>query len=192
MRRFTVLLAALSLVLGASAALAEADLGFKGIGGHLDYVDPENIDAVFGFGGVVDLGTIAPKVGLQADVDYWSKSYDFGGGFFATTVDATFRVISIGATAKYYIPVSSKNMHPFAGGGLAVHLTDFSIDASGYDDYYSDSADASETKVGFDLCGGTMYNLSKKLDGYGELRFRFVSDVNQFVLRAGLVYKLGQ
>jgi hypothetical protein len=187
MRRFAVLLAALALVLGASAALAETGIGFKGIGGHLDYVDPENIDAVLGFGGLVDLGTITPEIGLEGNLDFWSKSMDF------LNWSATTRVISIGATGKYYFAVNNKAWRPFAGAGLAVHLLHGSVDYNaGYLPYLSGSASSDDTKFGIDLCGGTLYGLNNKFDLLGELRYRLVSDVNQIVLRAGVVYRLGQ
>jgi hypothetical protein len=185
MRWITVLLAALALIVGASATPAAAKIALTGIGGHLDYVDPENIDAVLGFGGLVDLGTITPEIGLEANVDYWSKSYDFG------LEGITFRLISIGGTGKYYFAMKDSPLRPFAGAGLALHLAHSSFDyPAGYDAIFV--KDASDSKIGIDLCGGTLYGLSPKLDLLGELRYRLVSDVNQIVLRAGIIYRMGQ
>jgi opacity protein-like surface antigen len=186
MRRVSVLFAILALVVGASAATAAANLGFRGIGGHLDYVDPEHIDSALGFGALVDLGTLTPDIGLEGNLDYWSKSYD------VLTYGASFRVISIGATGKYYFAVENAAFRPFAGAGVAIHLSKASVDyPAGY--YFgAGSADVSKTKLGIDVCGGTLYAVSPKLDLLGELRYRLVSDVNQIVLRAGVVYKLGK
>jgi hypothetical protein len=189
MRWITVLLAALALIVVASATPAAAKIALTGIGGHLDYVDPENIDAVVGFGGLVDLGTITPKIGLEGNVDFWSKSMDF------LNWKATTRVIAIGATGKYYFAMKDSALRPFAGAGLALHLIHGKVEYnSGYLPYYgfTGSASSSDSKVGIDVCGGTLYGLSTKLDLLGELRYRLVSDVSQMVLRAGIIYRMGQ
>jgi opacity protein-like surface antigen len=184
MRWITVPLAALALLVGASPPPAAAGLAFTGIGGHLDYVDCENMDAVLGFGGLVDLGMITPVIGLEGNVDYWSKSYDIG------LASASLRLISIGATGKYYFAAKGVSLRPFAGAGLALHLAKASSDVSYLG--YSQSVSASESKIGIDLCGGTLYGLNDKLDLLGELRYRLVSDTNQMVLRGGIIYRMGQ
>jgi opacity protein-like surface antigen len=189
MRWTTVALAILALLVGASVTLAASNIGFKGIGGHLDYVDPENVDATIGFGALVDLGMITPEIGLEGNVDYWSKSYDI---LFASS---KFRLISIGATGKYYFKLQNSPLRPFAGAGLALHLAKATVDYNaGYNPYFgfAGSTSASDTKIGIDLCGGTLYGLNEKLDLLGELRYRLVSDVNQLDLRAGVIYRLAK
>jgi opacity protein-like surface antigen len=188
MRRIMLLLLSLSFVLGASASLAYSKVRITGIGGHLDYVDPEDIDSVVGFGGILDLGTMMPDLGLEANVDYWSKSYDLP---MVADANASFSLLSFGATAKYYFAPEETALRPFAGGGLALHFAQASVDyPGGY--YFSGSADENQTKLGIDLCGGALYGVSGKIDLLGELRYRLVSDVNQVVLRAGLIYRMGQ
>jgi opacity protein-like surface antigen len=189
MRWITVLLAGLSLLVGASAAPAAAEIAFTGVGGHLDYVDAENMDAVLGFGGLVDLGMITPEIGIEGNVDYWSKSYD---SLYGST---TFRLISIGATGKYHFAAKGVPLRPFAGAGLALHLAHASFDYNAghlpYAGYIAEDS-SSDSKIGIDLCGGTLYGLNEKLDLLGELRYRLVSDVNQIVLRGGIIYRMGQ
>jgi opacity protein-like surface antigen len=190
MHRIAVLFAALALLVGASATFAAAEIAFTGIGGHLDYVDPENVDAVLGFGGLVDLGMVTPEIGLEGNVDFWSKSYDFG------VASASLRVISIGATGKYYFAAKDVPLRPFAGAGLAVHLAhgsvDYPADYFSYAGYTLVDTSSDDTKIGIDICGGTLYGLNEKLDLLGELRYRLVSDVNQLVVRAGVIYRMGQ
>ena len=191
MRRMIVLFASLALVLSASAALAETGIGFKGIGGHVDYVKPENVDAAIGIGAIVDLGLLTPNIGLEGNLDFSSKSYD--SPLFLGTAKLTFRDIIIGATAKYYFPLADSKLRPFAGAGLGINLFHSKAEFTGQYAYLTGySYDNSETKIGIDLCGGTLYGISPKLDLLGEFRYRIVSDVSQTVLRAGVVYKLGQ
>ncbi len=189
MRKIAITLSALALLGSAPAAFAATGIAFTGVGGYLDYVDPEHIDAVLGFGGLVDLGMVTPEIGLEGNVDYWSKSMDF------LNWSTSSRLVSIGATGKYYIPAGESPLRPFGGIGLALHLVHGSVDYNaGYVPYpgFIGEASSDDTKIGIDLCGGTRYGLNEELDLLGELRYRLVSDVNQIVLRAGVVYRLAE
>jgi hypothetical protein len=44
-------------IAGSSIAAEKPDIGFKGIGARLGYVDLEDWDGTFNFGAVADLGT---------------------------------------------------------------------------------------------------------------------------------------
>jgi len=89
----------LALMMAASTAFAEADIGFKGAGGRLQYVDTD-AGSTIGFGGHVELGEIAPRWALQGNLLYWSKSEDvlqFGG----STASWSWSLLSVEAIAKY-------------------------------------------------------------------------------------------
>ena len=194
MRRLVFPMIFLALVLAsalaAPAAHAEAKLGIKGIGAHLDYVDPEGLDGVIGVGGLVELGTIAPRVHLEGNVDIWSKSNT------VFSVKTTIRDIAFGGTVTYYfLGEADSPVQYYAGGGLALHMVHAKVSGSYYvPEYYPYSTEASntDTKLGIDLAGGARYALSGPFQVLGELRYRLVSDTNQFELRGGLVYKLGK
>ena len=62
------------LLLVSGSALAQSDIGVKGVGPRVGYVKPSDIDGVVGFGGVLDLGWFAPRWGFDTSLDYWSKS----------------------------------------------------------------------------------------------------------------------
>lgn len=188
MHGFSVMLGFLVSVLGATAVSAATGLGLNGIGGHLDYVDPEHTDAVIGLGALVDLGRIIPEIGLEGSVDYWSSSMD------SLHSSTTSRAISISVTGRYSFAVNDESLRPFAGVGLAMHLWHWRDDYdAGYvpDPGSGREKSGSDLKLGFDVCGGAFYGVSRNLDLLGELRYRMVSDVNQVVLRAGVVYRLG-
>jgi opacity protein-like surface antigen len=181
-------IATVALVLCYSSfAMAEADIGFKGIGGKIGFVSPDNIDGTFGLGAFVNLGTFAPQVGFEATLDYWGSSS--GSGSFS--VD--FRDIIFGARAKYLFKVNNEKWKPYAGGGLALHL--FNSDTPAIDfgppiGVVGGGSDSS-TKIGVDLIGGSGYTVGEKVDLVGELMYRIVSDVGQFVIYAGAVYWFG-
>jgi opacity protein-like surface antigen len=187
-RRTAVALGILGLLLSPSATLAATGIAFTGLGCHFDYVDPEGIDATIGFGGVVDLGKIAPGVGLEGNVDYWSNTHDV---VFASL---TRRLISFGGTAKYYLKSQDSPLRPYAGGGIALHLfrSTLKYPAGALTDGLRYDIVQSSSKFGIDFCGGTLYGLNAQLDLMGELRYRLVSDVNQVVLRAGVIYRMAK
>jgi opacity protein-like surface antigen len=189
MKRYELLVVAL-LICVSSNALADADIGFKGVGGRLSFVSPEDVDAAIGFGAIADLGTITPDIGLQATIDFWSKSEE------EFDVESSFRDIVLGARATYNFSVDNPDFTPFVAGGLAIHLFHVEVDApearvagivvggGSYDD--------SETKIGIDLAGGTRYAVSENADIIGEAMYRIVSDVSQFVISAGVIFWFGE
>lgn len=170
----------------ASLASAEVDIGFKGIGGKIGLVAPSDIDATFGLGAFVDLGTFAPQVGFEASIDYWSSGE--GSGDF----EVDFRDIALGARATYRFEVSNEKFKPYAGGGLSLHIFNVdtpSVTVPGFGTVGGGSD--SETKIGLDLLGGTRYTVGEKVDIIGEAMYRIVSDVGQFVVYGGAVFYFG-
>ena len=84
----------------AVTAFTQSNIGLNGIGGKIGYVDPEgDMESTIGFGAVADLGTITPKIALEADVFYWGKSYD--EHFYGATGEAKFTSITVSAVGKY-------------------------------------------------------------------------------------------
>jgi opacity protein-like surface antigen len=188
MKRITfTVLAVLVAVSVVSAAHAEADLGFKGIGGKLNIVfpDAEGIDNAIGFGVMGDFGTIIPELSLQGTIDFWSKSEG----------PVSFRDIAIGARTTYTFPLDNASIKPYAAGGLAIHLLKVEVDAPSYDFgfvTYGGGVEDTDTKIGLDLAGGALFTVSDNMDILGEAMIRIVSDVTQFVISGGVVYWFGE
>lgn len=171
MRRASLMLLLLCLVFafGAGEALAQG-LGFKGIGGRLSFVKPEDVDGTIGFGAHADLGEIIENLTLYPSLEYWSK----GEG------PADFSQFAVNADARYYFP-SSNNLSFFAGGGIAFLFN--SVDVGPFDD--------SETDIGLDLLGGVDVPVSDNLVFTGSAKF-VISDGNVFRITAGLTYLIGE
>lgn len=119
--------------------VAAQNIGFKGVGGRLGFVDAKGIDGTIIFGGHVHLGEIIENLVLIPSVDYFSKS----------SVD----FLSINGNVRYYFPTSG-NIDLFAGGGLAIVRV---------------SNGASDTELGLNLKGGAEMPLSDNLVGTAEL-----------------------
>jgi hypothetical protein len=183
-RNVTFLTLALSVAL-ASAALAQADLGFKRLGVAASMVNAEEMDTAFGIGVFADMGTIAPQIGLETRVDFWSK----GEEAFGTEV--TVRDITLGARGKYHFPVEHPTIRPFAGAGLGLHMLHAEVSILDPFTGATMSIEDSSTKLGFDLGGGIATSISPRTDLLAEVWYGIVSDYNQFSLRVGVSQKLG-
>src|SRR5204862_8048579 len=116
MKRHSLFLALAFTFLAAPAAMAQSHLGLKNLGVAVGIVSPENIDATFSFSGFADWGTIAPRIGLETRLDYWTHSETTFG------VDANIHDATLGARGKYFFESSNPRVRPFAGAGLALQF----------------------------------------------------------------------
>jgi len=186
MKRTVLLLTLAALALAAPVALAQSDLGLKRFGGAFGFVDPEGVGSTFSLGIFADHGTLAPHIGLESHLDYWSQSENFFGE------ETSIRDLSLGVKSKYHFVVSNPKVMPFAGVGLGLHFLKASSTVPAFGPFPATTYEASDTKVGFDLGGGVGTPLSPKTDLLGEMWFGVVDSANTFSLRLALSYKLGQ
>lgn len=185
MKRIALLLPLVVLVL-AAPAFAQSDLGLKRIGGAVGFVDPENLGTTFSLGVFADHGTLAPHIGLESHLDYWSQSDNFFG------TENSVRDLALGVRGKYHFQVSNAKVQPFAGVGLGLHFLKAEATIPAFGGFPATTVSASDTKVGFDLGGGVGTPISPRMDLIGETWFGIVDTANTFSLRAALSYKLGQ
>src|SRR5262249_30719903 len=101
MKRFPLFMLLAIGLLTAQQAMAQSNLGFRAIGGNLAFVNAEDLDGTFGFGVFADMGQIAPRIGLEPVLEYWSKSDNAFGA------EASMRDVSLGARGKYYFEVAN-------------------------------------------------------------------------------------
>lgn len=180
-----VLVLALALLVFATLAVAQSDIGLKGVGGQLGFIMPDEIDNTIGFGGHAYLGTIIPNLELYAYADYWGKTYAQ-----SADTEAKFSVIGIAGVVKYRFNVSG-DIKPYAGGGLALNIGSWSFEYSGpYAQYLNDTS-GSETDLGLYLVGGASKTFSPTLDGFAEIRYN-TGGVDYLGIYAGVTYKLGK
>ena len=182
-RKALFLVLALGL-LSAQQAMAQSNIGLRAIGATAAFVSPENSDGTFGLGVFADLGQIAPHIGLEPHIEFWSKSVDEFGA------SSSLRDVTVGARGKYYFEVQNPKIRPFAGAGLGLHFlhSEVSTTLPGFGPM---SASASDAKLGLDLGGGLATPINAKNDFRAEAWYGIVSDVSQFALRVGISHKLG-
>ncbi len=171
------LLFILVLVL-AIPAFAQSDIGFKGIGGRLGYVDPDGPDGTVLFGVVADLGTWVPKLHWDASIAYWSSGEDLGAGWDASWSDLAFR-----STVKYHFIEGP--WEPYAGGGIGLHMLSAEVNSP-----YG-SADDSESDFALVVLGGVEHQFNEKWKGSADLMFDF-GDAEQMSVQINVIYLLGK
>lgn len=186
MKRFALLLTGALLLATAPVANAQSDLGLKNLGLAVGFVSPENLDMTFSIGGFADWGTIAPDIGLESRLDFWSWSEtNFG-------IETTIRDITLGARGKYYFKTANPKVRPFAGTGIGIHFVTAEVYVDPSTGFPESRASETRTKMGLDLGGGLATPLNPRTDFLAEAWYGIVSDVSQFSLRAGLTYKIGK
>lgn len=159
--RFSALAAAGMLALFglSSAAQARGWDGYRGFGAKFGLVDPDHWDSTWTIGAYGEFG-VAENVTINVGIDYWKTDEENH-----RWVDAELRDIAVGGFGRFIIPTSG-SMHPFIGGGLALHMLDFDW-GNVHDD---------DSEIGFDIGGGVIFGNVRDLGYIAELRMREVDD----------------
>lgn len=191
MRYVTVVPLFLALcTFGSQSAAAESRVDLQGIGARVGIVDPDQVGSTIGVGVFADLGMLAPRIGFESYLDYWSKSEDLYPGAEASLSD-----VAIGAKGKYHFSTSNPKIRTYAGAGLGIHFVKAKVsfaeqDLGGFV-LPAMTLEDSSTKLGLDLGGGLSTPVGARTDFQAEAWYGLVSDVDQFSLKVGLLYRLG-
>ena len=187
----TVVIAIAISLLCSTMLFGQADIGFKGVGGKLGFIDPGGgIGSTISLGGVADLGTIIPKIALEASITYWGKSWDVIGADWKTTC------ITIAAIGKYYFSEPDQQLRPFAGAGLGLNYSSFSYDTPVFNQqtgtWGTDEKTDSDADIGLHMVGGANYRLSDSMDGFAEFRWVNGGDWDYWGIYAGVIFNLNK
>jgi len=146
-------------------------LGFQGVGARIGFVDPEGTSSTVDLGIHVDAGEFVQHVHIIPLVEYWKVG--------VSGVDVS--DLSIGSDINVDFPVEGGRVIPYAGGGLGLHFVKA-------DDPFTPGASFSDTKLGLNLQGGIRNQVMPNLGIFGEVKYNFVSNVNQLKLMGGFTY----
>jgi hypothetical protein len=187
MQRKVILLTLAACALFSQTAIAQTNLGLKGIGGAVGVVSPEDMDATFGLGLMLDHGTIVPHLALESRLDWWSKSQDAFGS------EVTARDIAVGARCKYLFDLKTPTIKPFVGSGLGLHFLHAEVNVTPPPGFPGQpmTVEDSSTKLGLDLGGGMMAAVNPRTALLAELWYGVVSDFSQLSFRVGMEYRFG-
>lgn len=159
-----------------TAAQADVGLGFKGIGGTIGFVDPENVSSAVDLGFHIDAGTIVRNVHLIPSLNYWNVGADVGA-YHADVKD-----FAISTDVNVDFPLQGGRFTPYLGGGLGLNFLSFDSNAP-------NGVSSNETKLGLNVLGGMRNDVMPNLAIFGELRYSFVTDANQLKILGGFTYK---
>jgi opacity protein-like surface antigen len=178
--RTTAASAALALVMALSLAPAahaqsatqhpEQGFGFRGIGAQAGLVDPEGASSTITFGVHADLGQFIPNLRIMPLVEYWSVGV---GGYDRSD-------LLLGTNVDWEFPLVGPKVLPYAGAGLGLHFLKA--------DQPAPIPDVSDTRFGLHVQGGLRDEVMPNLNLFGELRFTFVNDADNFKLLGGFTY----
>jgi opacity protein-like surface antigen len=177
--------ACLLITVCSTDASATSDIGFKGIGPRLGFVDPQgSLDGTVEFGVAMEFGEIVRQLHWDGSVSFWSSGrhynyYDSHRDYFR--YDWTVRDIILRSGVNYHFVEGP--WVPYAGGGLGLHF--FSWDYNGAP-YYNNNSD---TKLGLYIDGGIEHDFSRDWKGQVQLQFDF-ADPDQTALMFNLIYRL--
>jgi len=170
-----------TLVVGLSllsfAALASAaptpeghGLGFQGLGARIGFVDPEGASSTVALGVHIDGGEFVRSVHVIPLVEYWKVGVS----------GSDIRDLTVATDINVDFPVEGGRLIPYAGGGLGLHFIHFDLPPG--------VPDKSDTKLGLNVQGGIRNQVMPNLGIFGEVKYSFVSDVNQLKVMGGFTY----
>lgn len=165
-------------------ASATSNIGFKGIGPRLGYVDPEGgLDGTVEFGVAFEFGEWVRQLHWDGSVCFWStgRDYQYPHGDQYDKYSWTLRDIVLRSGVNYHFIEGP--LVPYAGGGLGMHF--YSWDYNGAP-YYANNTD---TEFGFYIDGGIEHKFSTNWTGQMQLQFDF-ADPDQTALLFSLIYRL--
>jgi len=170
-------------------AWAASHIGLTKLGVDAGIVDVDGGGSTLGLGVTADMGTFAKDVRFSLHGNYWNDTEESFGA------EAGVRDISFGGRARYMFHMDSPKFQPYAGGGLGIHFYRASVTIPDMDlgggviipgEEFSDTS----TELGLDLSGGFFVPMSAKTDFTTDITYT-VSDVDQFALKAGVMFKVG-
>ncbi len=154
----------------ASTATQYRGLGFQGLGARIGFVDPEGASSTVALGIHVDAGEFVQHVHIVPLAEYWKVG--------ASGVDVS--DLNIGSDVNVDFPVEGGRVIPYAGGGLGLHFVKV-------DNPFGPGSN-SDTKLGLNIQGGIRNQVMPNLGIFGEVKYDFVSDVNQLKIMGGFTY----
>lgn len=179
MKKLAIILA---VVVSVVSVWASPNIGLKGIGPRIGFVDPNGPDGTFTLGVVADMGTFAENVPWEIAATWWSSGEEWRspGG---VEYDWSYTDIALRTTAAYLFDLGG-DLKAYPGGGLALHFMSF--DWEGYT-----GGGESETDISIMLLGGFQFPIAEKWHGQVELQFEFGDEsAEQTNIQLDLIYHL--
>ncbi|MDK9699299.1 MAG: hypothetical protein OEM52_04005 [bacterium] len=174
----------LILVAMYTRAAASSDVGLKGFGPRIGYVDPEGtFDGSVELGMVFDFGEFAKQLRWDGSISYWStgQDYKYHNGNRYDTYSWKLSDLALRSGLNYHF--TQGDWVPYLGGGLGMHFYTWDYNEA---PFYSNSSDS---KFGIYLDGGIEHKLSANWTGQMQVQLDF-ADPDQTALLFNFIYRL--
>lgn len=178
MKKFLVMLTVLFVGIS-QAAWAGANIGLKGIGPRIGFVDPDHGDGAVTLGAVADMGTWTENLPWELAFTWWSAGEEEG------SYDWSYTDIAI-RNSVYYTFEVDKNLFVYPGAGIGVHFLNASVEGPGNYD-----SDESDTEITLMILGGLQFPITGNWHGQAELQLDF-GDAEQTNIQFDFIYELGK
>lgn len=176
-------LTSLAFLLLSQPSFAASDIGLKGIGPCLGFIDPEGaLDGTVEFGVDFELGTLTKQLYWDASAMFWRAGQEYR--YINRNYDWKLRDFALRSGVDYHFVEGE--LEPYAGGGVGIHFR--SWDYAGYD---GPAFDNSETDFGIYIQGGLEYEFNSKTSGDVKLQFD-LADPDQTALVFQVIFMLGK
>jgi len=163
---------------------SRSDIGFKGWGPRLGFVDPDGpLDGTAELGVVFELGEFTPHLKWDASVSFWStgRRYFYHNNNQDYWYDWRLRDFILRTGVNYMF--TDGEWIPYLGGGIGIHSYSWDYNDS---PFYNN---VSETRVGFYIDGGIEHQFTESWTGQMQVQFDS-ADLDQTALLLNLIYRL--
>lgn len=179
-RNFSLVATFIMLLAFGTVASAKSDIGFKGVGPRIGFVDPEGgLDGTIEFGAAFEFGEFAPQLYWDGSASFWSTGREYR--YFNDNYNWTLRDLVLRSGVNYHF--TEGEWEPYAGGGLGLHF--YSWDYSGSPSFNN----ANDNKIGIYIDGGIEHEFSADTKGQLQLQFDF-AEPDQTALLFNLIFNL--
>ncbi len=184
------LIAAIALSLCVSASHA-GDIGLRGIEARIGLASLEGGGgSTFIVSGAGDLGWLGERIGLEANIDFWTKSWDENALFWDEDWSWSWTNVGFLGNVRYFFPTQS-TFHPFAFGGLGLHYWNASWDCKGCEDFGVDRS-TSGIELGLDVGAGAEFGSGDGMKPVVRAGFNTNGGADYLFIQGGLKFPVGK
>lgn len=146
--------------------------------------------AQISIGGGLAVGTEIENIGFSAKGAYQINDQWAGNAGFTLFLPKSnggldLTLWTVNFDGHYLFKLNDKfSAYPLAGLNISTFSTDVNLGIFG-------TEKVSNTKVGLNIGGGALLNISEKMNGFAELKY-VIGDFDQLVLNVGVLYGIGK
>jgi opacity protein-like surface antigen len=187
-----ILVTIVTLVILSSLAQAQG-LGLNGIGAGAGYTTVSfNNSGVsetlpgFAVSAFANFGENMNGFSLYPEIQYFKTSKNFSNAAINSTATWKLSDFAINLNVHYSIP-AGETVSTYIGAGIGYNMLSSDVTVSGL---LSGSNSTTDSRFGINILGGANINVGKVMALFVEPRYVIASDINHFIIKAGVTFAL--